>query len=284
MYLFSGIIEQIRMLFSNAVADIVSVFTAADTTELLYTAVARWLFIALAFFILLRAIFSLLKGRGPAEVWAFLQLDSGENIPITHWENAVGRARNCDIVLDDLSVSRNHGILTRDNDGVWSYMDLHSKNGAIVNGVEAEPDEPVEIRSGDQLLLGGTICTLFPVSVEEHMSNVRMREAGTRLLPPWLTFLAISLFQLLTVIQLKFALDDKYVHSISTAFGGLCVLMWLYVFLMKSMKRRGFEIETIAFFLSTLSLAVVATKYPDQTFRPNQKCTRGECVTFLYRM
>ena len=75
------------------------------------------------------------------------------------------------------------------------------------------------------------------------------------------------MFQLLTVIQLKFALDDKYVHSISTAFGGLCVLMWLYVFLMKSMKRRGFEIETIAFFLSTLSLAVVATKYPDQTFR-----------------
>ena len=267
MNLFGGILEQIRTFFSNAVADIVSVFTAADTTELLYTAVARWLFIALAIFILLRAIISLLKGRGLAEVWAFLQLDTGENIPITHWENAVGRAKNCDIVLDDISVSRNHGILTRDNEGVWSYMDLHSKNGAIVNGVEAEPDEPVVIHTGDQLLLGETICTLFPVSVEEHMYNVRMREAGTKMLPPWLTFIAISVFQLLTVIQLKFALDDKYDSSITMAFGGLCVLMWVYVFLMKSMKRRGFEIETIAFFLSTLSLAVVATKYPDQTFR-----------------
>ena len=28
----------------------------------------------------------------------------------------------------------------------------------------------------------------------------------------------------------------------------------------------------------------ITTGYPDQTFRPNQKCTRGECVTFLYRM
>ena len=28
----------------------------------------------------------------------------------------------------------------------------------------------------------------------------------------------------------------------------------------------------------------ISTGYSDNTFRPNQNCTRGECVTFLYRM
>ena len=43
--------------------------------------------------------------------------------------------------------------------------------------------------------------------------------------------------------------------------------MWIYVIALRSMKRKGFEMETIAFFLSTLSLAVTASKYPEAVFK-----------------
>ena len=43
--------------------------------------------------------------------------------------------------------------------------------------------------------------------------------------------------------------------------------MWAYVFVLRAMKRRGFEMEIIAFFLSTLSLAVTATCLPNQVFK-----------------
>ena len=44
----------------------------------------------------------------------------------------LGRHRGCDIVLDDLSVSRRHARL-RFRDGHWVLQDLQSKNGTLLN-------------------------------------------------------------------------------------------------------------------------------------------------------
>ena len=52
--------------------------------------------------------------------------------------------------------------------------------------------------------------------------------------------------------------------SLPFAFGLLCALMWGYVIFMKIFRRVGFEMEIIAFFLSTLSLAVTVTAFPGQ--------------------
>ncbi len=267
MEIIQGILEGIGKFFGNIVEGATAVFTATDSVELIYTAIVRWVFIFLAVFILSKAILSLLKSKNPSEVWAYLHIGDYENIPITHWENVIGRAKSCDIQVDDLSVSRNHGTLTRDNDGVWSYMDLGSKNGAVINGVQARPYIPVEVRAGDDIVMGASVCTLFPVSIEEHNNNVLLRTEDTKLLSPWPSLLAITLFQILTVIQLKFALGDKFYFSSLLAFAGLCAVMWVYVIFLRTMKRKGFEIETIAFFLSTLSLAVTATCLPDQVFK-----------------
>ena len=76
-----------------------------------YTAIVRWVFIFLALFILLRSIFSLLRTKNPSEVWGYWHFatnggltDASQgsmSIPITHWENVIGRAKSCDLEMDD---------------------------------------------------------------------------------------------------------------------------------------------------------------------------------------
>lgn len=85
----------------------------------------------------------------------------------------------------------------------------------------------------------------------------------------------------MTVVQLSFALGDDYVSSITVAFLGLCALMWGYVILLRSMRRKGFEMETIAFFLSTLSLAVTASALPGEVFKQFVAVALGVVLFFF---
>ena len=123
------------------------------------------------------------------------------------------------------------------------------------------------IKPGDNLDIGTTRCTLFPVSLEERRNNVQMRKMDTVLLSPWLSLLALTVFQIMTVMQLKCALLDEFSPSVTMSFLGLTIVMWAYVLVFRSMKRKGFEMEIIAFFLSTLSLAVTASKFPEGVFK-----------------
>ena len=115
----------------------------------LFTAAVRWVFVLLGIYILIRSIRSLLRTKNPAEVWAYMNLrtiktdENGSQIkvdeisvPVTHWENVIGRAKNCDISVEDPTLSRNHGILMRDTKGEWIYRDLGSKNGTYLNDAE----------------------------------------------------------------------------------------------------------------------------------------------------
>lgn len=262
-----GIFSGIGDFLSGFLKSIDAVFSSGYGFELIYTAVARWIFIVLAVFILLRAILSLLKSSSPSEVWAYLHLNTGENIPITHWENVIGRSKSCDINIDDPSVSRNHGTLNRDGRGNWTYRDLGSKNGAYINEERVKRGRRVQIQPGDVITMGMTQCTLFPISLEERRNNIQMRKSDTVLLSPWSSLIALTVFQMMTALQLKIALGENYTSSITVSFLGLCALMWGYVILLRTMRRKGFEMETIAFFLSTLSLAVTASALPQSVFK-----------------
>ena len=95
--ILQGILEAIGDFFKGLLGGITDIFSATDSTELIYTAIARWVFIFLAVFVLLKSILSLLRSKNPSEVWAYLHLSTGENLPITHWENVIGRSKSCDI-------------------------------------------------------------------------------------------------------------------------------------------------------------------------------------------
>lgn len=261
------ILTSAKEAFLNFWDTIVSLSTSPDGLGLAYTAVARWIFIALALFIVVKSIASLLKSKNPSEVWAYFNIDDEKSYPITHWENAIGRAKNCDLIVDDPMASRNQGTLTRGDDGVWKFKDLGSKNGTYINGKKVEENGTVVVEPGDEIIIGSSKCTLFPISLEEQRNNMEMRLSDTILLSPWPSLIAITVFQLMTIVQLKISLAEEYSSSIAVSFFGLMIVMWAYVIFTRGLKGKGYEMETIAFFLCTLSLSVTASKYPTGTFK-----------------
>jgi hypothetical protein len=63
----------------------------------------------------------------------------------------IGRTRDCDLCLSDLSVSRMHALLVRREDG-WVLSDLGSHNGTRLNGWLVR--EAVRVRAGDRVEFG----------------------------------------------------------------------------------------------------------------------------------
>lgn len=63
----------------------------------------------------------------------------------------IGRTRDCDLCLADLSVSRMHALLVRREDG-WVLSDLGSHNGTRLNGWLVR--EAVRVRAGDRVEFG----------------------------------------------------------------------------------------------------------------------------------
>ena len=72
----------------------------------------------------------------------------------------------------------------------------------------------------------------------------------------------LTVFQILTAIQLTLAAGEKASPVIPICFLTLTVVMWLYAAALRLGRCVGFELETIAFYLSTLSLAVTASSAP----------------------
>ncbi len=75
-------------------------------------------------------------------------------------------------------------------------------------------------------------------------------------------FLWLTVFQILAAIQLTLAAGEKASPVIPICFLSLTAVMWLYAAALRLGRCVGFELETIAFYLSTLSLAVTASSAP----------------------
>lgn len=248
--------KEVKMDLMNTIIELVGIY---------FTTILRWVFMILALFILVRQIHSLLRARNPSEIWAYLSCPDGSSVPLTHWENLIGRGRGCDVVVNLGSVSRSHATLIRDSAGVWKYNDLESKNGSSINGVPVT--EPTEVKGGDIINIGGSDFSLYPVSLQERMENIEKRKKKTHPVSPWPTLVALTIFQLLTIVQFRISLGEEYPFALTAAFMLVCAVMWAYVIIMRIFKRVGFEMEMIAFFLSTLSIAVTATKFPESAFK-----------------
>ena len=211
-------------------------FLESIEIQMIYTGIARWVLVALAVYILVRCVVSLVRVSSPAEVWAYLHisrygLDADGDVelldersePITHWENVIGRAASCDIQVADEAISRNHGVLTRGTDGTWAYRDLGSKNGSYLEEVriskEGEMGPPITMAYGDVLRTGLTEFTLLPISLEEQNNNLAMRKSDTKMMSIGPTMAALTLFQILTMLQLWLALGPDHLQSIFVSFG-----------------------------------------------------------------
>lgn len=70
------------------------------------------------------------------------------NVNLVGQRVVIGRSPDCDVVLNNTSVSRQHAELLFDNGG-WFLRDLGSRNGTGVNGTRVSGDRPLQ--SGDVL-------------------------------------------------------------------------------------------------------------------------------------
>jgi pSer/pThr/pTyr-binding forkhead associated (FHA) protein len=87
----------------------------------------------------------------------------------------IGRDSSADVVLDDGQISRRHARVTPSNGGVV-VEDLESTNGTFVNHDEVQA--PVELRPGDELLVGVTVLQL------RSPEQVRLQASAVRAVPP----------------------------------------------------------------------------------------------------
>ncbi len=76
---------------------------------------------------------------------------SGEIFRLSGARVTIGRDAASDIFLDDVTVSRNHAVVTL-AEGAVSLQDLASLNGTYVN--RRRIDEPESLADGDELQIG----------------------------------------------------------------------------------------------------------------------------------
>jgi hypothetical protein len=77
---------------------------------------------------------------------------------------SVGRARNCDVVLRDPSVSKLHAHFRVLPDGKLELVDLDSQNGTCVNHAPLAGNRPEPIKAGDLVLFGAVSARLVTSS------------------------------------------------------------------------------------------------------------------------
>lgn len=232
-----------------------------------------YLFPVLALGILIRCAVSLLTFRPEPEVWAWLTTPDGAHIPVTHWESLIGRGTGCDVQLGYPTVSRTHAVLTRYDDGSWTISDAHSKSGVFVNGKQTALSA---LRFGDVITMGGVNFTLIPLTKEQERIQAGTRTRAGHAVHQVPTLLLLTLFQLLTAIQLILGGCDPALEL--TAFGGLIGLEWALYLALRAFRRTGFEAETLAFFLCTMGLAVVSSSAPESLIKELLAIVAGVCV------
>ena len=256
-----------RCLIHDIVDKILNISQAYPELAKHCTTVFRWVFVLLAVYILLTAIISLLRTRTTPLIWGYFLVEDGGNFPITHWENVIGRSNSSDINIPLKTVSKNHALLIRWNEEKWLFKDLGSHNGTTVNGVPLTPRKRYLIHFGDEIIIGGVHCTLAPASLEESANNRLMRSDDIEPVAPWKILLAVTLFQALTIVQLIISMGTEVTFIALLSIALLSATMWLYVTLFKTVGRKGFEMEMIAFFMSTINLAISASANPEGTFK-----------------
>ncbi len=136
--------------------------------------------------------------------------NAGKTIELNTFPYSIGRARDCDIVLDYTEISRLHARVLSDHQNVI-LEDLGSTNGTFVNGRRLETGEEYRLRAGDEVRFGTvavwvfddpvTTATVAPVNLptpglELDIDAARVTIAGVPLYPP----LSPNQFSLLSLL------------------------------------------------------------------------------------
>ncbi len=100
---------------------------------------------------------------------------AGKAVDLVAFPFTVGRARECDFVLDFTEVSRLHAECTSDHLNIY-IADAGSTNGTFVNGKRLEPGERHRLRAGDVVDFAQVSTWVFDdPATTAQMDNVQIR-------------------------------------------------------------------------------------------------------------
>lgn len=228
-------------------------------------ATSKFLLILLSVLILARCLRSLLSEKYESEIWGHLSCH-GENYPLTHWENLIGRSVSADVRLCYPGVGRSHAVLSRSDKGLWKICDIFSKNGVWVNGVKVGSAGGT-VRNGDVINLGGVVLRFHDLTAADRQNNEAVRTSAGSRVSPTVTLLELTGFQLMLMFQHSLSAGEAHVRSILLAFVALIALQWCCYSALRLMERSGFEVETLAFYLTSLGMSVAASSTPEDMYK-----------------
>lgn len=224
--------------------------------------IARVLVVLMSLYVIWRCYTSFKKGqRRKDPVIMLVNHDARLKYPVLYWENSIGRSRSCDIVLPHESVSRDHAVLMRRENG-WIICDTGSKGGVTVNGQRIEDRRVVNL--GDEITIGGNNLTLVNADQEPALKHRLFRGFSLEAASPLKLMLITSLVFLLMGLQLCLRTGELKLDTVALVpFAFLMIAGWV-MFIVSSLilRRVSFEMETMGMLLSGIGLLVISGDYP----------------------
>ena len=282
---FSGLgqaMEPMAQWLETGLAAIPASFSQIDGAYgSFYMSMVRYGCPILAALLLLRCAMPLLTFRREPEIWAWLVMPGGERVPVTHWENVIGRSKNCDVSIALSTVSRNHAVLTRYDDGSWTVSDANSKDGTYVNG---ERVNICALQDGDVISVGGVKLKLKVITRQQEQLQSQLRTRASGPIASLFNLLLLTAFQVLVVMG--FAVHNAVENTVLVleGFSGIILAQWLLYIFYLVIRRSSFEMETLAFFLCTLGMAAIATVAPKEALKQLIAMLAGVLVYLLVGM
>ena len=235
---------------------------AKDSYIDVYISFLRYAAPILAFVLLWRCLKPLLFFKREPEIWAWLYMADGSKHALTHWENVIGRSKSSDVRVDFSTVSRNHAVLTRYDDGSWTVTDANSKSGVLVNGQRVQI---CALEEDDVINIGGLDMTLSPITKRQESLQAQLRTRGASGFDSVANLLILTIFQCLCCIGFLLGGNPDHFSSIIQGFGGIFIAQSVPFTLDAIISCRAIEVETVAFFLCTMGMAALASIKPAET-------------------
>lgn len=124
----------------------------------------------LLFLVLLISVVSLFVKPAKRTIRASLvDASNGHIVDISKSETSIGRAKACDVVISDISVSRFHAVLSKRSTG-WMIFDTNSTSGIRLNGKKIEKKSI--LKDGDSLLFGKSEYVFYSTAVTTRQQLV----------------------------------------------------------------------------------------------------------------
>ena len=246
-----------------------------DTYVYVYQTVLRYVMPLIAFLLLFRVVKPLLTFRREPEIWAWLCLENGKKLPITHWESVIGRSKRSDVVIDLPTISRNHAVLIRYDDGSWSISDAGSKSGVFVNG---ERVDICAVSPEDKITISGVNMKLQPISRKQEILLTQLRTKAAKPINSVINALILTLMQGLILLSYLLTGAPERSMDMILGFGGITLLQWALLVFYLVIRKPSFELETIAFFLCTIGMAAIAATKPAEMTKQLIALVLGLCT------